>query len=157
MENRPWRKNRKCRLRWSFRTVTINSKYTVWLSAAASLLVWQRWPRGTASSLLSQACPRSPPQPWAICWHCEVGQKRTQCSQPAANDAKQVGPRAEWSKVKAQRNPTALFKAPSIPGGDLPNGACTIFSKNRGRDHENRCCPATHKGNRYFNTVSLPA
>ena len=112
---------------------------------------------GPVSSPLSQACPRSPPQPCAICWHCEVGQKRTHCFQSAASDAKQVGARSEWSQFKAQWNPTALFKAASIPGGDLPKGACTVFSKNRGRDHENRCCLMTHKGNRYFNTVPLPA
>lgn len=112
---------------------------------------------GPVSSPLSQACPRSPPQPWAICWHCEVGEKRTQCSQSTANDAKQVGARSEWSKFKAQWNPTALFKAASTPGGDLPKEACTVFSKNQGRDRGHRCRLVTHKGNRYFNTVPLPA
>lgn len=61
-------------------------------------------------------------------------------SQSAANDAKQVGARSEWSKFKAQWNPTALFKAASIPGETPQRSLHCFLCKNRGRDYENRCC-----------------
>lgn len=104
---------------------------------------------GPVSSPLSQACPPQPSSTLSNLLTLWSRAKRTQCSQSAANDAKQVGARSEWSKFKAQWNPTALFKAASIPGGDLPK-ACTVSLKIGGRDLESRCCLVTRKGNRYF-------
>lgn len=98
-----------------FQERLLSTPSTVWLSAAVSLLVWQRWPRELFPPTLSGLSPQ-PSSTLSNLLTLWSRAERTQCSQSAANDAKQVGARSEWSHSRLSK-PTALLS--SIHSRDL--------------------------------------